>query len=324
MALHKTLSTRDWPCILGDFRKVVIPVLIEIIDCMVFSMRKTIEEIAFEPGSKLKQIGQSAFSESSLKRIFIPKSVEVISIACFCRCRSLRDVKIESPSGLLLIEDRAFADAQISYVTIEALADSPPFASLRAGCQITICVILVACISQTRNICLHSRHPPPLCRFLHGSICYHLPRTRHPSLFPPLSIIPQSSSDIGQSFASTKWTMASYDLFVQWIQGDNPGIAQRLWQFTDWGFTCWLGLELQIGDFGTFGLSMFLRYHDQWQSQTQEIPCSLPWYSGRRLWGSQASTPTSISRRNLQLQTSAPVLSRCILQWYFRRHRKEW
>jgi hypothetical protein len=128
----------------GTFRKVVILGLIEIIDRMVFSMCKTIEEIAFEPGSRLKQIGQSAFSESSLKRIFIPKSVEVIGVTCFCRCRSLRDVKIESPSGLLLIEDRAFADTQISHLTIERLADSPPFASRRPGCHLTIRAIQVA------------------------------------------------------------------------------------------------------------------------------------------------------------------------------------
>jgi hypothetical protein len=55
----------------GNFGKVVIPHLIEKIVRMVFSMCKTIEEVAFDPESRLKRIGQSAFSESSLKQIFI-------------------------------------------------------------------------------------------------------------------------------------------------------------------------------------------------------------------------------------------------------------
>jgi hypothetical protein len=55
----------------GNCRKVIIPHLIEQIGRMVFSMCQTIEEVGFDPDSRLRRFGQFAFSESLLKRIFI-------------------------------------------------------------------------------------------------------------------------------------------------------------------------------------------------------------------------------------------------------------
>jgi hypothetical protein len=70
---------------------------------------KSFTSIAFEVGSKLQQIGESAFAWSGLTTIHIPASVEVFCKRCFCNSESLISITFEPNSRLRRIEDAAFA-----------------------------------------------------------------------------------------------------------------------------------------------------------------------------------------------------------------------
>jgi hypothetical protein len=65
--------------------------------------------IVFESESKLKAIGDCAFSGSGINSIRIPNSVENIGDKCFCKCNSLYEVIFESESKLKAIDDNAFS-----------------------------------------------------------------------------------------------------------------------------------------------------------------------------------------------------------------------
>jgi hypothetical protein len=72
----------------------------EIISSNWISFRAGIKSIAFEIGSKFKEIQTQAFSGTDLEFVTFPSSVEVLGLSCFYECRSLSSVIFESESRL--------------------------------------------------------------------------------------------------------------------------------------------------------------------------------------------------------------------------------
>jgi hypothetical protein len=74
---------------------------------------KSLCEVTFEGGSKLKEIGESAFPSTAIKSIQLPTNVEVnhlvIGKGCFYWCKSLCDVTFEPGSRLKEVSENAFS-----------------------------------------------------------------------------------------------------------------------------------------------------------------------------------------------------------------------
>jgi hypothetical protein len=66
----------------------------------------------------MKEIDDSAFSDSGIKIIGIPNNVENIGNKCFYECRSLCEIVFESDSKLKEIGDSAFRDLGIKIIPI--------------------------------------------------------------------------------------------------------------------------------------------------------------------------------------------------------------
>jgi hypothetical protein len=75
-------------------KSVRIPSNAEMISESCFDKCESLCEIVFEPGSKLKEIGKSAFCNCAVtwKSIRIPSSVEIVGESCFDCCKSLCEV----------------------------------------------------------------------------------------------------------------------------------------------------------------------------------------------------------------------------------------
>jgi hypothetical protein len=71
-------------------------------------LRTALSSVWFEPGSRLRRIGEFAFENSSLTVIVIPASVEIIGRCCFSGSDRLSIVRFESNSRLAAIEEQAF------------------------------------------------------------------------------------------------------------------------------------------------------------------------------------------------------------------------
>jgi hypothetical protein len=89
-------------------KKITIPSSVELIGERGFFSCKSLREITFEAGSKLRRIGGRAFDNTGLWKIVIPSSVEVIGGRCFSGCISLREVTCETGSRLKEIGSDAF------------------------------------------------------------------------------------------------------------------------------------------------------------------------------------------------------------------------
>lgn len=89
-------------------KSVTISANVEIIDSDAF-YDTPLEEVYFEPGSKLKTIGDHAFWRSeNLKDIMIPSCTESIGDYAFYYCEQLTNVRFGQDSKLKLIGDYAF------------------------------------------------------------------------------------------------------------------------------------------------------------------------------------------------------------------------
>ena len=77
-----------------NLRKVTISKDVDFIDMMAFANCENLEEVVFEEGSKLKEIGSNAFYYcTSIKEIELPNSLEVINYSIFNGCSSLEKLK---------------------------------------------------------------------------------------------------------------------------------------------------------------------------------------------------------------------------------------
>jgi hypothetical protein len=77
----------------------------------------------FENGSRLREIGEEAFSESELRAVSVPSSVEILGDRCFENCPLLQKVTFEEPPRLKKIVSRAFARSRLQSFTIPALTN---------------------------------------------------------------------------------------------------------------------------------------------------------------------------------------------------------
>jgi hypothetical protein len=94
----------------GLAKSVVIPAHIEILAGYSFTSCTELENVEFESGSKIREVGKAAFSEcSSLKSIVFPGSVEMIGACAFFDCDRLETIVFETPSELHTISATALS-----------------------------------------------------------------------------------------------------------------------------------------------------------------------------------------------------------------------
>jgi hypothetical protein len=98
--------------------KIIFPCTVERIEDSCFSQCKSLTEIIFEFGSRLRSIGGCAFKQTSLRSVYIPASVEFIGKHCFERCTSLCEITFESGSKLKRIEEYAFWETRVRQIQI--------------------------------------------------------------------------------------------------------------------------------------------------------------------------------------------------------------
>jgi hypothetical protein len=73
-----------------------------------FAGQDYLSAVSFEPGSRLRRIGDSAFHNSGLRSIVIPASVQRLESCCFSGCDELSIVRFEADSQLSFIASDAF------------------------------------------------------------------------------------------------------------------------------------------------------------------------------------------------------------------------
>jgi hypothetical protein len=95
----------------GQDREAIVRKTVEILGPSCFESINSIERVVFENGSKLTQIGSSAFSGCELlTSIAIPPSVEVIGEFAFEECDGLEEYLIDEDGLLVKLGREAFAD----------------------------------------------------------------------------------------------------------------------------------------------------------------------------------------------------------------------
>jgi hypothetical protein len=77
-----------------------------------------LEEIIFDPNSRLREIRSNAFSGVKLRTIRIPASTEILGRQCFHKCARLEEVIFERNAGLRKIEEEAFRETGLKSVYI--------------------------------------------------------------------------------------------------------------------------------------------------------------------------------------------------------------
>jgi hypothetical protein len=108
------LTTADGTKIVRCFGResvVVVPKTVEVLGVSCFESCNHIQQVVFEAGSKLRQIGSSAFSGCGfLTTITIPASVEMIGDFGFKNCDGLEACLMAEDAVLVKIGKDAFAD----------------------------------------------------------------------------------------------------------------------------------------------------------------------------------------------------------------------
>jgi hypothetical protein len=104
-------------------------------DC--FTRHNRLLDISFEPGSRLRRIGNAVFTCSCLRSIVIPASVESLDVVCFGSCSELVTVIFEPNSRL-------------SFISIDAFVLCPSLKTVR----IPACVsqVAVKAVSSCRGV----------------------------------------------------------------------------------------------------------------------------------------------------------------------------
>jgi hypothetical protein len=131
--------------------KILLPASLEDIGKWCFNRCRSLLEVRFESGSKLRVIGDQAFRESGLRKITLPSTLESLGPWCFSICSSLVEVNCEAESKLHVIPDSCFRGSGLVNIivprSVEVLGDSC-FDSCKALTAITF-----EAGSQLKEIC---------------------------------------------------------------------------------------------------------------------------------------------------------------------------
>jgi hypothetical protein len=120
---------------------VEIPADIEVIGPSAFEKSWRITDIRFESGTKLREIGQAAFTEcSELKSFHVPSSVETIADRCFEKCSRMTRITFEDSSKLRKIGERAFDGSRLRSITIPASTEEID-GSAFVGCPLMVIAV---------------------------------------------------------------------------------------------------------------------------------------------------------------------------------------
>jgi hypothetical protein len=120
--------------------RTLIPRGVEVIGASAFSLDLAdaeVTEVAFEEGSRLREIAPSAFCGVGLESFTVPASVRTIGESCFERCCSLREISFARPSTLRTVARRAFAGCKLSSIRIPASTQEID-GSAFAGCPLLV------------------------------------------------------------------------------------------------------------------------------------------------------------------------------------------
>jgi hypothetical protein len=102
---------------------IEIPAHIEVIGKKAFT-EFPLRSVIFASGSRLREIGEGAFSHfHDFTEITIPSSVEILGDRCFMNCYQLTTITFEEISSLKRIGERAFAYSGLESFTIPASAN---------------------------------------------------------------------------------------------------------------------------------------------------------------------------------------------------------
>lgn len=113
-----SVTSIDDSCFEGcsDLTSIVIPNSIEKIGARSFA-GSSLKYIAFESGSKINSIGESAFENSSIEFITLPQSLAFVDRSAFSNCENLSILMVENP-GLNVSADSFNNCKNLSYVSI--------------------------------------------------------------------------------------------------------------------------------------------------------------------------------------------------------------
>jgi hypothetical protein len=82
----------------SGLKRIVIPASVEVIRRYTFKNCKSLESVAFQAGSVLKEIENNGFERSGLKSIVIPASGVTVGDGALRKCNSLDSVTYEAES----------------------------------------------------------------------------------------------------------------------------------------------------------------------------------------------------------------------------------
>lgn len=101
-----------------NVKNVTIPKFIKIIGSYSFQLCKQLDEVIFEPNSKLEIIEKYTFQCSSIKTIKTPPNLKVICRRAFDNCDQLTNFEIPMDSEIHTIQKYAFCNSSIESINI--------------------------------------------------------------------------------------------------------------------------------------------------------------------------------------------------------------
>jgi hypothetical protein len=130
-----SLDSRTMIRCLSSHHTLVVPAHIEVIGKSAF-YHCSLSHVIFPNGSRLREIGEEAFSRAQfLRAITVPSSVEILGDRCFEYSENLATVTFEEPSKLETIGERVFAFSAIKSITIPTSVKEIDWSAF-AGCPL--------------------------------------------------------------------------------------------------------------------------------------------------------------------------------------------
>ena len=102
-------------------KKVVIPSSVRMLGRAAFSNCQQLDDVVFEPGSRLESIGDNCFSCCCFERISLPGSVRSIGDGAFKYCYRLKEFELAEENQLSHVGRGAFEGTAIGEDVIQYL-----------------------------------------------------------------------------------------------------------------------------------------------------------------------------------------------------------